>query len=65
MDKQAEYVEKLSAQMARMGYADQPAEEQGKKPHVRSELEYSNTLDALQLKRDEAAKKLQNIGYQR
>lgn len=61
MDKRTEYVEKLSAQMVEWdGQIDQLKDKaENAAPGVK--FEYANTIAALQLKRDEAALKLQGI----
>ncbi|MGA2151876.1 MAG: hypothetical protein ABSG48_06945 [Geobacteraceae bacterium] len=45
----------------RIGCADRPAQDQGNKRRAETRLAYSNEIAALQLKRDEAAVKLQGI----
>ena len=61
MDKRTEYVEKLSAQMLEWdAQIDQlKFKARSDTPEVR--LEYSDAIAALQIKRDEAALKLQGI----
>ncbi|MBE0502922.1 MAG: hypothetical protein IBX46_02235 [Desulfuromonadales bacterium] len=61
MNKRTEYVEKLSAQMVEWDVQIELLKEktEGAPPEVK--YEYANAIAALQLKRDEAAMKLQGI----
>jgi len=61
MDKQAEYAEKLSAQMVEWDMQINQLHIKATSATPEARLEYSNAIKALQLKRDEAAQKLQNI----
>jgi hypothetical protein len=61
MDKQTEYVEKLSAQMVEWDVRIERLKDQAESATPEEKFEYSNTIAALQLKRDEAAIKLQGI----
>jgi len=61
MDKRTEYVDKLSAQMLEWDAQIDRLKFQEKSDTPEVMLEYSNAIAALQLKRDEAAQKLQRI----
>ncbi|MCX6983566.1 MAG: hypothetical protein NT118_02285 [Lentisphaerae bacterium] len=61
MDKRTEYVEKLSAQMLEWDAQIDRIKFQAKSDTPEVRLEYSNAIAALELKRDEAAVKLQGI----
>jgi len=61
MDKRTEYVEKLSAQMLEWDAQIDRLKFQAKSNTPEERLEYSAAIAALQLKRDEAAAKLQGI----
>jgi len=61
MDKRTEYVEKLSAQMVEWDAQIDRLKIKGTSATPEAKLEYSNTISALQLKRDEAALKLQGV----
>ena len=61
MDKRTEYVEKLSAQMVEWDVQIERLMDKAESATPEERFEYSNTIAALQLKRDEAAVKLQGI----
>ena len=61
MDKQTEYVEKLSAQMVEWDAQIDQLKIKATSATSEARLEYSSAIAALQLKRDEAAVKLQGI----
>jgi hypothetical protein len=61
MDKRTEYVEKLSAQMVEWDVQIDLLKEKAEGAPPAVKYEYANTIAALQLKRDEAAMKLQGI----
>ena len=61
MDKRTEYVEKLSAQMVEWDMQIDQLKIKATSASPEARLEYSKAINALQLKRDEAALKLQNI----
>jgi hypothetical protein len=61
MDKRAQYAEKLSAQMVEWDMQINQLHIKATRATPEARLEYSKTIKALQLKRDEAALKLQNI----
>jgi hypothetical protein len=61
MDKRAEYAEKLSAQMVEWDMQINQLHIKATSATPEARLEYSNAIEALRLKRDEAAQKLQNI----
>ena len=61
MDKKMEYVEKLSAQMVEWDAQIDLLKEKAESATPESKFEYSHAIAALQLKRDEAAAKLQGI----
>ena len=61
MDKRTEYVEKLSAQMVEWDNQIELLKDKAKSAAPESKSDYSNAIETLQLKRDEAAVKLQGI----
>jgi hypothetical protein len=61
MDKRTEYVEKLSAQMVEWDNQIELLKDKAESAAAESKSDYSNAIEALQLKRDEAAVKLQGI----
>jgi outer membrane murein-binding lipoprotein Lpp len=61
MDKQTEYVENLSAQMVEWDAQIDQLKDKSESATSEAKSEYSNAIRALQLKRDEAALKLQGI----
>jgi hypothetical protein len=61
MDKRTEYVEKLSAQMVEWDVQIDQLKDKAESAAPESKSEYSNAIAALQLKRDEAALRLQGI----
>lgn len=61
MDKRTEYVEKLSAQMVEWDAQIDRLKDKAESATPEARFEYSNAIAALQLKRDEAAAKLQGI----
>jgi hypothetical protein len=61
MDKRTEYVEKLSSQMVEWDAQIDRLKDKAKSATAESPFNYSNAIEALQLKRDEAAIKLQGI----
>jgi len=61
MDKRTAYVEKLSAQMVEWDVKIDLLKEKAESATPDVKFEYANTIAALQLKRDEAAIKLQGI----
>jgi hypothetical protein len=61
MDKRTEYVEKLSAQMVEWDVQIEKLKEKTENATPEVKFAYANTIAALQLKRDEAAMKLQGI----
>ena len=61
MDKRAEYVEKLSAQMVEWDTQIDLLKDKAESATPETKDDYSGTISALQLKRDEAAVKLQGI----
>ena len=61
MDKRTEYVEKLSAQMVEWDAQIDLLKDKAESATPEAKFEYANTIAALQLKRDEAAVKLQGI----
>jgi hypothetical protein len=61
MDKRTEYVEKLSAQMVEWDVQIDRLMIKATSATPEARLEYSSAIAALQLKRDEAALRLQNI----
>ena len=61
MDKRTEYVEKLSAQMVEWDAQIDRLKDKAESATPEVKFEYSNAIALLQLKRDEAAVKLQGI----
>jgi len=61
MDKRTEYVEKLSAQMVEWDAQIDLLKDKAESATPEVKFEYSNAIAVLQLKRDEAAVKLQGI----
>ncbi len=61
MDKRTEFVEKLSAQMVEWDTQIDHLRDKAEASTAEAKFEYSQTIDALQLQRDQAAKKLQGI----
>ncbi len=61
MDKRTEYVEKLSAQMVEWDAQIDLLKDRAKSAKPEALPDYSSAIAALQLKRDEAAAKLQGI----
>lgn len=61
MNKRTEYVEKLSAEMVEWDVQIELLKERAESATPEVKYEYASTIAALQLKRDEAAMKLQGI----
>lgn len=61
MDKRTEYVEKLSAQMVEWDTQIDLLKDKAESSTPETKLDYSDAIAALQLKRDEAAVKLQGV----
>lgn len=61
MDKQTEYVGNLSAQMVEWDVQINQLKDKAESAAPESKSDYSNAIAALQLKRDEAALRLQGI----
>ena len=61
MDKRTEYVEKLSAQMVEWDVQIDQLKDRAESAAPESKSDYSNAIAVLQLKRDEAALRLQGI----
>jgi len=61
MDKRAEFVERLSAQMVEWDNQIDLLKDKAKSATPEAKSDYSGAIAALQLKRDEAAAKLQGI----
>lgn len=61
MDKRTEYVEKLSAQMVEWEVEIERLQQQSENATAEARAESARTIAALQLKRDQAAEKLQGI----
>jgi hypothetical protein len=61
MDKRTEYIEKLSAQMVEWDMEIDQLRYKADGAMSREKSDYSRAIDALQIKRDEAAIKLQGI----
>lgn len=61
MDKRADYVEKLSAEMVEWDTAIDLLKDKAKSSKPGATTDYSEAIAALQLKRNEAALKLQGI----
>ena len=62
MDKQTELVEKLSAQIVEWDVQIDRLKEQSENATAEAKLACSKAVSALQMKRDQAAEKLQGIG---
>ena len=62
MNKQSAYVERLSAEIVELDAQIELLKDKAKSDLPGTTSEYSNAIAALQLKRDEAALKLQGIG---
>ena len=61
MDKRTEYIEKLSAQMVEWDNQIDRLKDRAEGATLESKPGYTQAIEALQLKRDEAAQKLQGI----
>jgi recombinational DNA repair ATPase RecF len=61
MDERSEYVEKLSAQMVEWDNQIEQLKDKAKSATPESTVDHSKTIETLQLKRNEAAEKLQGI----
>ena len=61
MDKRTEYIESLSAQMMEWDTQIEQLKDKAESATTESKSDYSQAIAALQLKRDEAAQKLQGI----
>ena len=61
MDRRAEYIEKLSSQMVEWDAQIDLLRDKAESATPEARFEYSSAIAALQLKRDEAAAKLQGI----
>ena len=61
MDERTVYVEKLSAQMVEWDVQIDLLKDKAESTTPETQFDYSSTIAALQLKRDEAAVKLQGI----
>ncbi|GLI36888.1 hypothetical protein KI811_14720 [Geobacter hydrogenophilus] len=61
MDERKEYVEKLSAQIVEWDAQIDRLKDKAESATPEERFDYNNTITALQLKRDEAAEKLQGI----
>ncbi len=61
MNKQTEYVEKLSAQIVELDTQIELLKDNAKSDTSGAASDHSDTIGTLQLKRDEAARKLQGI----
>ena len=62
MDKQTEFVEKLSAQIVEWDVQIDRLKDQSEYATAEAKLACSKAVAALQMKRDQAAEKLQGIG---
>ena len=62
MDKQTEIVEKLSAQIVEWDVQIDRLKDQGENATAEAKIAYFKAVAALQLKREQAAEKLQGIG---
>ena len=62
MDKQTEFVETLSAQIVEWDVQIDRLKDQSENATVEAKLACSKAVSALQMKRDQAAEKLQGIG---
>lgn len=61
MDERTEYVEKLSAQMVEWDNQIERLKDRAESSTPEKTVDFSKAIETLQLKRDEAAKKLQGI----
>lgn len=61
MDKRTEFVEQLSAQMVEWEVEIERLQDQAETATAEERADYARTIGALQLKRDQAAEKLQGI----
>lgn len=61
MDARTEYIEKLSAQMVEWDLQIERLKDKAESATPEAKYDYSGSIAALQLKRDEAAEKLQGI----
>lgn len=61
MDTRTEYIEKLSAQMVEWDLQIDRLKDKAESATPEAKYDYSGSIAALQLKRDEAAEKLQGI----
>ncbi|BCR05905.1 hypothetical protein DESUT3_29740 [Desulfuromonas versatilis] len=61
MDRQKEFIEELSAQMVEWDVAIELLQEQAETGTPEKRYEYARAIAELQLKRDEAAEKLQGL----
>lgn len=61
MDTRTEYIEKLSAQMVEWDLQIDRLKDKAESATPEAKYDYSSSIAALQLKRDEAAEKLQGI----
>lgn len=61
MDKRTEYVEKLSAQIVEWDAQIDRLRDKAESASLDEKFEFNNAIATLQLKRDEAAEKLQGI----
>ncbi len=61
MDKRSEYVEKMSAEMVEWDFKISQLEDSAERATPSLKLELSSAIALLQLKREEAAKKLMGI----
>lgn len=61
MDERKEYVEKLSAQIVEWDAQIEQLKDKAESATPEARFDYYNAIAALQLKRDEAAEKLQGI----
>lgn len=61
MDERTEYVEKLSAQMVEWDNQIEQLKDRAESSTPESKIDFTKTIAALQLKRNEAAEKLQGL----
>ncbi len=61
MNKRTEFVEKLSAQIVEWNVQIDRLKDEAESASAEAKFEYAKTVAALQLKRDQAAEKLQGI----
>jgi len=61
MNKRTEFVEKLSAQIVEWNVQIDRLKDKAESASAEAKFEYAKTVAALQLKRDQAAEKLQGI----